>query len=316
MMTDRKLRGSIFAATILLASGTVLLQDSLPERARATIGLVCFLAIIVACSSNIRAIRWRTVWCGLGLQLALALLILRFEVFGFRPGYAFFSGLAAVVTGFLEFTRAGSEFVFGVLANQNEMEQVFPNGLVLAFTALPTIIFVSAFFTVLYYLGVIQVLVALMARMMAPLMRTSGAETLSAVANVFMGQTEAPIMVKPYIPSMTRSELLALMTGGLATIAGSVLVVYISLGADPVAIAQQWQSRIFHAHLKDHVGTYPDYKHTIPGQGDIDYPRIVKGLQDIGFAEAISIETFTTQDFDESCEVGYKALAPSIGKGA
>ena len=88
------------------------------------------------------------------------------------------------------------------------------------------------------------------------------------------------------------------------------------LGLDPVAIAQQWQSRIFHAHLKDHVGTYPDYKHTIPGQGDIDYPRIVKGLQDIGFAEAISIETFTTQDFDESCEVGYKALAPSIGKGA
>ena len=88
------------------------------------------------------------------------------------------------------------------------------------------------------------------------------------------------------------------------------------LGLDPVAIAQQWQSRIFHAHLKDHVGTYPDYKHTIPGQGDIDYPRIVKGLQDIGFAEAISIETFTTQDFDESCEVGYKALAPFIGKGA
>ena len=236
MVTDRKLRGAIFIVAILLGSGTVLLQDSLPDRARATIGLVCFLAMIVACSSNIRAIRWRTVWCGLGLQLALALLILRFEVFGLRPGYEFFSGLAAVVNGFLEFTRAGSEFVFGVLANQNEMGQVFPNGLVLAFAALPTIIFVSSVFTVLHYLGVIQVLVGLMARVMAPLMRTSGAETLSAAANVFMGQTEAPIIVKPYIQDMTESELLALMTGGLATIAGSVLAVYISLGADPVAI--------------------------------------------------------------------------------
>lgn len=86
------------------------------------------------------------------------------------------------------------------------------------------------------------------------------------------------------------------------------------LGLDPVAVAQQWQHRIFHAHLKDHVGTYPDSKHTIPGQGVIDYPRVVQGLHDVGFAEAISIETFTTMDFDESCEVGYRALAPSMGK--
>ena len=86
------------------------------------------------------------------------------------------------------------------------------------------------------------------------------------------------------------------------------------LGLDPVAVAKQWQSRIAHAHLKDHTGTYPDYKHTIPGQGDIDYPRIVQGLKDIGFTEAISIETFTNQDFDASCEIGYKALAPAMGK--
>ena len=113
---------------------------------------------------------------------------------------------------------------------------MFPDGLVLAFAALPVIIFVSSVFTVLYHLRVLPLLVTLMARLMMPLMRTSGAETLSAAANVFMGQTEAPIIVKPYIAGMTRSELLTLMTGGLATIAGSVLGVYLSLGADPVAL--------------------------------------------------------------------------------
>ena len=88
------------------------------------------------------------------------------------------------------------------------------------------------------------------------------------------------------------------------------------LGLDSVAVAQQWQERIAHAHLKDHVGAYPEYEHKIPGQGDVDYPRVVQGLKEIGFAEAISIETFTNMDFDEACEVGYAALAPSMGKGA
>ena len=101
---------------------------------------------------------------------------------------------------------------------------------------LPILIFMSSVFTVLYYLGAIQMAVKLVAKVMMPLMGTSGAETLSAAANVFMGQTEAPIIVRPYIPQMTQSELLTLMTGGLATIAGSVLAVYIGLGADPVAI--------------------------------------------------------------------------------
>ena len=102
--------------------------------------------------------------------------------------------------------------------------------------ALPTIIFISSFFTVLYYFGILQFVVRLMARAMMFLMRTSGAETLSAAANVFMGQTEAPIIVKPFVPRMTQSELLAMMVGGMATIAGGVMAVYIALGADPVAI--------------------------------------------------------------------------------
>ena len=231
-----QLRAAVAGVAVLLAAIAFVWQDVIPGRLRAGVGIACFALIVIACSADIRAIRWRTVAWGFAFQVVLAVFILRFEVAGVRPGYVLFSGLAAVVTQFLEFTNVGSEFVFGVLASPVEMERVFPNGLVLAFAALPIIIFVSSVFTVLYHLGVLQLLVRMMARVMMPVMGTSGAETLAAAANVFMGQTEAPIIVKPYIPGMTQSELLTLMTGGLATIAGSVLGVYISLGADPVAI--------------------------------------------------------------------------------
>jgi len=213
-----------------------LFQEVLPGRVRAVLGIICFIGVVVAASANIRAINWRTVGWGLGLQLALAILILRFEVGGVRPGYALFSALAAIVGQFLAFTDVGSSFVFGVLSSQDDLASVFPDGFILAFAALPIIVFVSSVFTVLYYFGIVQMLVRAMARVMMPLMGTSGAETLSAAANVFMGQTEAPLVVRPYIPAMTQSELLTLMTGGLATIAGSVLGVYLSLGADPVAM--------------------------------------------------------------------------------
>ena len=213
-----------------------LFQELLPGRVRAVLGIICFIGVVVAASANIRAINWRTVGWGIGLQLALAILILRFEVGGVRPGYALFSALAAIVGQFLAFTDVGSSFVFGVLSSQDDLASVFPDGFILAFAALPIIVFVSSVFTVLYYFGIVQMLVRGMARVMMPLMGTSGAETLSAAANVFMGQTEAPLIVRPYIPAMTQSELLTLMTGGLATIAGSVLGVYLSLGADPVAM--------------------------------------------------------------------------------
>ena len=228
------------AAACLTALGLAALayafREALPGRLRAVMGIAAFLLLVVACSSNVGAIRWRTVAWGFGLQLVLALFILNVSFGGVRPGYEAFSAVAAVATRFLDFTNAGSTFVFGVLADPAAMGEVFPNGLVLAFSTLPVIIFASAVFTVLYHLGVLQVGVRLMARVMMPLMGTSGAETLAAAANVFMGQTEAPIIVRPYIPTMTRSELLALMTGGLATIAGSMFVVYVNLGADPVAM--------------------------------------------------------------------------------
>jgi concentrative nucleoside transporter, CNT family len=236
--SDRPLRLAAAALAIVLAVAAFLLRNTLNPRIQAVAGIVCFIAIIAACSNNLRAVSWRTVGWGIALQIGLALLILKLEIGGVRPGYLFFNKVAGIVKQFLEFTNAGSTLVFGKLADQAFMDKVFGagNGFVFAFTALPTIIFVSSFFTVLYYFGILQLVVKVFARAMMFAMRTSGAETLSAAANVFMGQTEAPIIVKPYVPLMTQSELLAMMVGGMATISGGVMAVYITLGADPVAI--------------------------------------------------------------------------------
>ncbi|HEY0548718.1 MAG TPA: nucleoside transporter C-terminal domain-containing protein, partial [Verrucomicrobiae bacterium] len=167
------------------------------------------------------------------LQLILAVLVLKvpFVKAGFEHA-------KAVVVSFIDFSDKGAEFVFGNLARPGDIalnpgkEFLF----IFAFKALPPILFVSAFFTMLYHYGVLQRIVRGMAKVMVHLMGTSGAETLSVSANVFMGQTEAPLIVKPYVPRMTRSELFALMTSGFAHISGGMMVVYINYGADPVAV--------------------------------------------------------------------------------
>ena len=213
------------------------LRDAVDPRVRALLGVVGFISLAAACSTSVRAIPWRIVAWGLGLQLALAFFILKLEIGGVRPGYALFTAVARAAERFMAFTDAGSRFVFGELANPEVVEQLAPGGgFVFAFMALPIIIFISSFFTVLYYFGILQFFVKQTARAVVYVLNTSGAETLSAVANVFMGQTEAPIIVRPYVPHMTRSELLTLMVGGMATISGAVMAIYISLGADAVAI--------------------------------------------------------------------------------
>jgi CNT family concentrative nucleoside transporter len=229
--------GLVGLAVVLGVVG-FLVAPALGLRVQAALGVLAFFAVICASSTNLAAVNWRTVGAGFALQVALALFILRLEIGGYRPGYELFATVATMVARFLDFSSAGARFVFGVLADQQAMSEVFgpANGFVFAFVALPTVIFISAVFTALYYLGVLQWVVKLLARVMMRLLGTSGAETLSAAANVFMGQTEAPIIVKPYIPTMTRSELLAMMVGGMATISGGVMAVYIALGADPIAI--------------------------------------------------------------------------------
>jgi CNT family concentrative nucleoside transporter len=236
--SDLSLRFAAAAVALFLAVAAFALRDTISPRVQGLAGVVAFIAVVAAFSNNLRAVNWRTVAWGVALQLGLALFILKLEIGGVRPGYVFFNGVADLVRQFLEFTNAGSRFVFGALADQRVLDKVLGpgQGFVFAFTALPTIIFVSSFFTVLYYFGVLQFVVKLFARAMMLAMRTSGAETLSAAANVFMGQTEAPIIVKPYVPSMTQSEMLAMMVGGMATISGGVMAVYIALGADAVAI--------------------------------------------------------------------------------
>lgn len=241
-------RVAIFAVVGALALGVYLGREVLDHRIRALIGIVCFIGVIAGCSANLRMVRLRTVAWGMALQLLFAFLILKFTVPGWmlgkpevesvRPGFLAISAVGHVVEKFLAFTSAGSTFVFGKLADPAAVESIFGkgHGFLFAFQALPTIIFVSSFFTVLYYFGILQFIVRVMAKAMMYMMATSGAESLSAVANVFMGQTEAPLIVKPYVPRMTRSEMLAMMVGGMATISGGVMAMYIAMGADAVAI--------------------------------------------------------------------------------
>ncbi|HEV3143295.1 MAG TPA: Na+ dependent nucleoside transporter N-terminal domain-containing protein, partial [Gemmataceae bacterium] len=234
----------LLCAIVVLTTAAFLLskQGLIGPRVQSGIGIVCFFALACAFSANLRLVNRHTVIWGFCLQLLIALFILklRFTVDGheYRPGFALFSAVGSVVRKFLEFSNDGARFVFGNLADREAMDKVFGpgQGFVFAFTALPTVIFISAFFTVLYYLGILQWVVRGMARGMMYVMRTSGAETLSVTANVFMGQTEAPLIVRPYVPKMTQSELLALMVGGMAHISGGVMAVYIGMGADAVAI--------------------------------------------------------------------------------
>ena len=192
-------------------------------------GIAVMLAICFAFSNNRRAINWRLVGVGLLLQAVLGFTFLYWEAG--NAGLQWFGGR---VDAFLKLAQGGSEFVFGGLANFGSNEHAFGagKGFVFAFMVLPTLIFFSSFMAVLYHLGVMQCIVRQMARVMVRLMGTSGSESLSACANVFVGQTEAPLLIKPFLKNMTMSELHAIMVGGFATIAGGVFALYVGFGVD------------------------------------------------------------------------------------
>lgn len=185
------------------------------ERLIALLGLGVFVGFAYLLSVDRRAVRWQTILWGLGLQLIFALFILRTPI-----GLSIFQGLGSGVSAFLDFSDAGASFVFG----ENFQDFFF------AFKVLPTIIFFSAFISLLYHYNILQWVVSIVARLMVRTMKTSGSETLSAAGNIFVGQTEAPLLIKPYVSTMTMSELHAVMTGGFATIAGGVLAAYVSFG--------------------------------------------------------------------------------------
>src|SRR4051812_6545689 len=226
-------RGSLFSANPVIRAAAYAARGAIGPRGQAVAGSFFFFGLVAAFSSNLRAVNWRTIGWGIALQAVLALLVLKVPIV-----HTGFDKAKLVVIKFIEFSDKGAEFVFGNLARPGDiaLNPGAPTLFMFAFKALPPILFVSAFFTVLYHYGVLQKIVRLMARVMVHLMGTSGAETLSVSANVFMGQTEAPLIVKPYVPRMTQSELFALMVSGFAHISGGMMVVYINYGADPVAV--------------------------------------------------------------------------------
>jgi CNT family concentrative nucleoside transporter len=187
------------------------------------LGLLTMLGLAYIFSTNRKAIRLKTVGWGLGLQVAFAIFVLRMEV-----GRVLFQRAGDAVNRLLSYAFAGSQFVFGDLGKQGSQL-----GFYFAFQVLPTVIFICALFAVLYYLGVMQVVIKGAAWLMTRLMGVSGAESLNVAASIFMGQTEAPQTIRPFLPDLTYSELMTVMTSGMAHVSGSIMAAYIAFGIEP-----------------------------------------------------------------------------------
>ncbi len=198
---------------------------------RGVLGLSLLVGVAFLFSNNKKKINWKLVVTGIAIQITFAVFIIHSETlrgFFFPLGWPkdIINWLGAAVVSLLSFTTEGAKFVFGKLAINSGTESL---GFYFAFQVLPTIIFVSCLTSVLYYLGILQLVVKGMAWVMAKLLGTSGAESLSNAANIFVGQTEAPLLIRPYIKEMTNSEILTIMVGGMATIAGGVMASYIQM---------------------------------------------------------------------------------------
>ena len=200
-------------------------------------GLVLIAAIAYALSTDRKAIRLRTVVWGFGLQFLFALIVLKTTV-----GQRTFEVLGDKIRALLGFAAVGSSFVFGPIGNQPVWGRIMTNvlgpegaqyGVIFAFQIAPTIIFIAALFAILYYFGIMQIVVRLFALVMSKVMGASGAESLNVAASIFMGQTEAPLTVRPYLPKMTESELMTVMTSGMAHISGGIMAAYIAFGIEP-----------------------------------------------------------------------------------
>ena len=190
------------------------------QRLTGILGLLTMLLLAWLFSTNRRAIRWRTVVWGLGLQLCFAFIVLR-AAWGQRA----MAAAGSAVNSLLAYAFAGSSLVFGKLGEQHSSF-----GAIFAFQVLPTIIFISALFSALYALGVMQIVIRAFARLMQFTLRVSGAESLNVAASVFMGQTEAPLTIRPFLPGATRSELMTIMTSGMAHVSGGIMAAYILYG--------------------------------------------------------------------------------------
>jgi CNT family concentrative nucleoside transporter len=187
------------------------------------LGLLTMLGLAYAFSTNRRAIRIKTVAWGLGLQIVFAIFVLRVP-----KGRAMFQAAGDAAQRVLNYAFAGSEFIFGELGKQHSNI-----GFIFAFQVLPVVIFICALFAILYYFGIMQFVIRIAAWLMTRIMGASGAESLNVAASIFMGQTEAPVTIRPFLPDLTRSELMTVMTSGMAHVSGSIMAAYFAFGAEP-----------------------------------------------------------------------------------
>src|SRR5450432_4714563 len=187
------------------------------------VGLLTMLGLAYAFSTNRRAIRGKTVAWGLGLQILFAVFVLRIDY-----GRRMFQSAGDAAQRVLNYAYVGSEFLFGELGKQNSNI-----GFVFAFQVLPVVIFICALFAILYYVGIMQIIIRIAAWLMTRIMGASGAESLNVAASIFMGQTEAPVTIRPFLPDLTRSELMTVMTSGMAHVSGGIMAAYIAFGIEP-----------------------------------------------------------------------------------
>jgi CNT family concentrative nucleoside transporter len=193
------------------------------SRFAGILGILTMLALAYLFSTNRRAIRYKTVLWGLALQFGFAVFVLKLEA-----GRYLFQKAGDAVNRLLSYAFSGSSFVFGDLGKQGSSMGFF-----FAFQVLPTVIFIAAFFAVLYHYGIMQFVVRQAAKVMTRFMAASGAESLNVAASIFMGQTEAPLTIRPFLPDLTRSELMTVMTSGMAHVSGGIMAAYIAFGVDP-----------------------------------------------------------------------------------
>lgn len=264
---------------------------------RGVIGMISLLLIAYLFSSNRKGINWKTVSIGLGAQLLIAFGVLKVSWVQIA-----FESVGKVFTNILDYTAAGSEFLFGSLMDVDKF------GFIFVFQVLPTIIFFSALTSLLFYLGIIQVVVKGMAYVLTKLLKISGAESLSVAGNIFLGQTEAPLMIKAYLEKMNKSEILLVMVGGMATVAGGVLAAYIGfLGGDDEALRLEFAKHLLAASVMAAPGAIVVSKMLYPQTEEINSDIEITQDQ-IGSNILDAISNGTTEGVKLAANVGAMLL--------
>ncbi len=265
---------------------------------RGLLGMIVLIFLAYLFSSNKKAIQWKTVGIGLTFQLLIAIGVLRVRFI--QVG---FEAVGKIFVSVLDFTRAGSKFLFeGLVVDMNTFGYIF------AFQVLPTIIFFSALTSLLYYLGIIQKVVKAMAWLLSKTLKISGAESLSVAGNIFLGQTEAPLLIKAYLEKMNRSEMLLVMIGGMATVAGAVLAAYIGfLGGDDPVMRLKFAKHLLAASVMAAPGAIVISKILYPQTEEIS-SDVQVSTQKIGTNILDAISNGTTEGLKLAVNVGAMLL--------